>query len=88
MATALGLFGSCANLVYILFKLGTMQHIMGSLYLHPVLWQTGVTGIMCSDSSSEYGTTDIEEDDDDSEDISEGVIDALGTGMSGKHPSY
>jgi len=43
---------------------------------------------MCSDSSSEYRMMDIEEDDDDSEDISEGVIDALGTGTSGKHPPY
>ena len=46
-------------------------------------------GIVVSNSSSEYGTTDTEEDDDDSwasEDISEGVVDAPGTGTSGKHP--
>ena len=47
-------------------------------------------GIVVSNSSSEYGTTDTEEEDDDdswaSEDISEGVADAPGTGTSGKRP--
>jgi hypothetical protein len=41
-----------------------------------------------SNSSSEYATTDTEEDDDDSwasEDVSEGAVDAAGTG-TGKHP--
>ena len=41
-----------------------------------------------SNSSSEYATTDTEEDDDDSwasEDVSEGAVDATGSG-TGKHP--
>jgi len=46
-------------------------------------------GIIISKSSSEYGPANIGEDGDDLwalEDISEGIIDALGNGMLGKHP--
>jgi Protein of unknown function (DUF3295) len=45
-------------------------------------------GIVVSNSSSEYETTDTEEEDDDSwgsEEISEGVVDAPGTGTTDKH---
>jgi len=49
-------------------------------------------GIVVSNSSSEYETTDTEEEDDDDDDswasegVSEGVVDAPGTGTTGKHP--